>query len=234
MPGRQSVVSQLSWSGQNWVVAGEPSAQAALHTAWDLLSLPPPQLRVLPVAEVLVVLPRSRAPVREVYLDRCRADGVSVVLRPSGGGAVVLAPGMVTLSALAPLWADRSVDRLFAHFCGWLSEGLRHCGVQGLSQMGVSDLCIGRRKVAGSSLRLLRSAVLFQASILVDCSLELIARYLPYPSRAPEYRHGRDHQDFLTTLRQQGYLLETEALVSSLYAAFSQALEALGGIGNSG
>ncbi|MGQ9494990.1 MAG: lipoate--protein ligase family protein [Thermoanaerobaculaceae bacterium] len=221
---RHPVVTPLSPWGQDWVVLGAPSAQAALHTAWDLLALSPPQLRVAPVAEVVVVLPRSRDPGREVYLERCQADGVRVVLRPSGGGAVVLAPGMVTVSALVPLSGDRSVDRLFARFCGWLAEGLRRCGVKGLSQMGVSDLCIGRRKLAGSSLRLLRSAVLFQASILVDCSLELIARYLPYPSRAPDYRQGRDHRTFLTTLRQEGYPLEPSDVVRSLYAVFSRAL----------
>lgn len=231
---RHPVVTQLSSCPQDWVVVGAPSAQAALHTAWDLLVLSPPQLRVAPVAEVVVVLPRSREPGREVYLERCRADRVSVVLRPSGGGAVVLAPGMVTLSALAPLSGDRRVDRLFARFCGWLSEGLGRCGVKGLSQKGVSDLCIGRRKLAGTSLRLLRSAILFQASILVDCSLELIARYLPYPSRAPDYRQGRDHRDFLTTLRQEGYLLEPSAVVSALYAVFSRALSWVGGTGESG
>lgn len=224
LPVPDPVVTQLSPLGQNWLIAGEPTAEAAFHTAWDLLSLPPPQLKVATVGEVMVVLPRSREPEREVYLERCRADKVSVVLRPSGGGAVVLAPGMVTLSALASLSGDRNVDRLFARFCGWLADGLRLCGVQGLRQMGVSDLCIGNRKLAGTSLRLLRSAVLFQASILVDCSLAVISRYLPYPSRAPDYRQGRDHRHFLTTLKQEGYHLKPSNLLGSLFSVFSGAL----------
>lgn len=215
--------------GERWLVCGQASSELAAHLAWDLLELPPPQVRALVVQQLAVVLPYSRQPQREVHLDRCAADGVPVVRRPSGGGAVLLAPGMVTLSALAPLTGNRSVERLFARFCGWLADGLAACGVEGLGMQGVSDLCLGDRKVVGTALRLLQNRVLFQASVLVDASLELIERYLPYPSRAPAYRGGRSHSQFLTTLVAAGYALSCGQVAEAVAARFARALASGGG-----
>lgn len=214
---------------EHWLVGGQASPELAAHLAWDLLELSPPQVRVLAVQQLAVVLPYSRQPQREVYLERCAADGVPVVRRPSGGGAVLLAPGVVTLSALAPLTGSRSVEKLFARFCGWLTDGLAACGVAGLSMQGVSDLCLGDRKVVGTALRLLRDRVLFQASVLVDASLELIERYLPYPSRAPAYRAGRSHSQFLTTLAAAGYAVSCGQVAEALAARFVRALASEGG-----
>lgn len=217
--------------GEEWVVLGEPPLELAQHAAWDLLALPAPQVRALPVTHVAVVLPRSRKPHREVYLERCERDHVPVVRRPSGGGAVVLAPGVVTVSALAPLSGPRSTSQVFAGFCSLVAQALQRLGVPMLELRGVSDLCLGDRKVAGSSLRLLFNTVLFQASVLVDADLSLLERYLPFPSRAPDYRQGRPHRDFVITLAQAGFPLKVEAVAASLQQVFRAALASGGGSG---
>jgi len=206
--------------GAPYLVTGVTDPELPLHLGWDLLHASPPQVRALPVRCTAVVLPYSRDPEREVYLERCQEDGVPVVRRPSGGGAVVLAPGIVTLSALLPLDRTRSAERLFARCCAFVVEALASCGVQGLGVAGVSDVCLGERKVAGTSLRLAKDSALFQASVLVDCDTDLFERYLPYPSRAPDYRRGRPHREFVTTLRQAGYRLGCERLAAALEASF--------------
>jgi lipoate-protein ligase A len=131
---------------------------------------------------------------------------------------------MVTLSALAPLALGRQVDRLFNFFCSWVVKGLQLLGVRELSLEGVSDLCVAERKVVGTALRLLRDKVLFQASVLVDPPLALLPRYLPYPSRAPAYRKGRSHLDFVTSLKELGYTLTPQGVAEGLSFAFHRAL----------
>lgn len=217
--------------GEDWVVLGEPPLELAKHAAWDLLTLPAPQVRALPATQVAVVLPRSREPHREVYLERCERDHVPVVRRPSGGGAVVLAPGVVTVSVLAPLSGPRNSSQLFARFCGLVAQALQQLGVPRLELRGVSDLCLGDRKVVGSSLRLLLDTVLFQASVLVDADLSLLEHYLPFPSRAPDYRQGRSHRHFVTTLAQAGFPVKPEAVAAALEHEFRQALASGGGSG---
>ncbi len=200
-----------------------PSPHALALAGADLPSLDPPVVRVSPAHEVMVVLPRSRRAEAEVHLANCERDGVPVVFRPSGGGAVVLSPGVVAMSLLAP--RDDSgpfPDPHFARFGSLVSSALAACGVTGITQKGVSDLCLGERKLAGSALRLWRGRVLYQVSVLVNPDLSLMDRYLPMPSRQPAYRRSRPHREFLTTLREAGIDCSPEEVATALRRIFEQ------------
>lgn len=196
-----------------------PSAHALSIAGVDLPAALPPVVRVEPVREVVVVLSRSREATREIRLDRCRADGVVVLVRPSGGGAVVLAPGAVAASVLAASNAETQLPQpYFAAFGAAVSRSLAACGAPDVTARGVSDLCLGDRKVAGSALRLWRGRALYQVAVLVDMDVGLIERYLPPPSRQPEYRRGRAHGEFVITLRAAGCPARAEEVAAALAA----------------
>lgn len=194
-----------------------PTARALALAGVDLLEVAPPVIRVDDVRETVVVLSRSRDPGREVFLEHCEDDGVPVVVRPSGGGAVVLAPGTVTASIVLPTGGtERFPEPHFRRLCGAVAEGLSGCGVRGVSMRGVSDLCLSDRKIAGSSLRLWRGRLLFQIAVLVDSDIGLLERYLRHPSREPAYRRGRSHRDFVTSLREAGFSVTVAEVVGAL------------------
>ena len=197
-----------------------PSAHALALAGLPVAAAQPPRVEALIASEVVVVISRSRDPAREVHLAACRRDLVPVVQRPSGGGAVVLAPGVVVASALH-VAAHESVfpDPYFASFCAATAGALRSCGVDGVTRRGVSDLCLDDRKIAGTSLRLWRRRVLFQVSILVDPDLSLLDRYLAEPTRAPAYRAGRRHREFVTSLREAGCRVARATVAAALQAA---------------
>jgi len=209
------------------VIAHEPppSAHALSLAGVDLPAATPPQLRVEAVRETVVVLSRSRTVSREVHVDRCRRDGVPIVVRPSGGGAVVLFPGVVAASALASATATPAFpEPHFRRFCGAVAGCLAGYGIGPVLQRGVSDLCVGDRKLAGSSLRVLPGKVLFQISVLVETDHAAVERYLPPPSREPDYRQGRSHREFLTSLREAGATVAIERLVADLTEALANEL----------
>jgi lipoate---protein ligase len=205
------------------VELGGASEHARSLAGVDLVAAAPPVLRVEEAREVVVVLSRSRDPAREVDLERCRADAVPVLVRPSGGGAVVLAPGVLAASLLAGSTAGGLFpDPYFRRFSTALARALADCGVAGVVQRGVSDLCLGERKIAGSSLRLWRGRALYQVSLLVRPDLDLLPRYLREPGRAPAYRRGRPHLEFVTSLREAGFsasLADVAAAVRAHLAA---------------
>ncbi|MCU0292733.1 MAG: hypothetical protein MUF10_12220 [Thermoanaerobaculaceae bacterium] len=208
-----------------WLIC-EPSAHAQALAGLDLFASAVPALRVLPARECVVVVSRSRQPEREVHLDRCAADGVPVVIRPSGGGAVVLAPGALTASIVASQSGGTALpEREFRRFCGKVVRALEACGVPDVVMRGVSDLCLGDRKIAGTSLRLWRGLVLFQVSLLIDMDLHLLERYLPMPSRQPEYRQGRTHRAFVTSLREAGCQVREEDVAAALEGKLAPEIE---------
>jgi lipoate-protein ligase A len=197
-----------------------PSAHALALAGVPLADGRPPLVAALVAGEVVVVVSRSRDAGREVRLDACRRDGIPVVQRPSGGGAVVLAPGVAVASALHAADVDRLLpDRYFAHFCAAVAGALTACGVVGVARRGTSDLALGDRKVAGTSLRVWRGRVLFQASVLVDPDLSLLERYLEEPWLAPAYRGGRRHRDFVTSLAAAGHAVAADTVAAAMAAA---------------
>ncbi len=150
---------------------------------------------------VQVVMGRGSAAELELHLDTIASDNVPIYRRKGGGCSVVLDPGNVVVAATLPVPGLGSTKWYFDRCTNWLIEGLRNLGVQGVQQNGISDLVIGDRKIAGSALYRMKGLLYFSCSLLVAPDISLIPRYLKHPPREPEYRRGRTHTDFVTSLR---------------------------------
>jgi lipoate-protein ligase A len=87
----------------------------------------------------------------------------------------------------------------------WIVEALHRLSVRDVQPAGISDLAIRNRKIVGTSIYRTRLVLFYQASLLVANDLAPFTRYLAMPSRAPEYRRGRTHEEFCTTLAREGY-----------------------------
>lgn len=144
-------------------------------------------------------------PERDVDIALCAATDVPVYRRKGGGGAVILSPGCLIITAcydgsrkaFATQWIHPIAEAIVA--------ALHRLGVEGARVRGLGDVAIGERKILGSSLYANRNVALYQGSLLVDSDLDLIPQYLPYPSKEPDYRRGRNHLDFVTSLARAGY-----------------------------
>ena len=81
---------------------------------------------------------------------------------------------------------------------------------------GISDLAIGEKKILGTSIYRTRLVLFYQASLLVSNDISIFTRYLAMPTRVPEYRRGRSHEDFCTTLAREGYTFSVQDVMDSL------------------
>jgi lipoate-protein ligase A len=161
-----------------------------------------PILRIWEPETLAVVLGASSRWREDVRVEACRADGVAIARRSSGGGTVVIGPGTLNLTVVLPQDAAPglgAVDTAHAFVLGRIAEALRARG-PAVEVLGLGDLTIDRRKFSGSAQRRLRTHFLVHATILYRFPLELVARYTRIPSRQPAYRAGRAHDDFLTNL----------------------------------
>jgi len=163
----------------------------------------------------------------EIFADRCAADGVAVAARRGGGGTVVLAPGTLVIVAVGERLGGREGARdIFGRVHAGVAAALRAAGAGGVDHAGVSDLAVGGRKILGSSLYLGSRPPLFyyQASLLVSCDLGLLDRYLRHPPREPEYRQGRGHSQFCTTLRGLGVQIDIGELAELIESELKNCL----------
>jgi len=160
------------------------------------------RVRVYRFPYTAVVVGRGSRPALELRQEACHADGMKILRRRGGGCAVVLDPGNVIVSTAVTAPGLRIADH-FETLSNWLIAGLARAGVADVVQRDISDLCIGDYKVAGACMYRARNLVFYSASVLVDPDITLMERYLHHPPREPEYRRGRPHAQFVTSLRER-------------------------------
>jgi lipoate-protein ligase A len=186
-----SVAENLALDEALLVEARESTAPATVVRTWM-------------AREPAVVLGSSSRGIDEVDLDACRAAGVPVLRRPSGGLSVVVGPGCLMWTVVAA-WPDSApaIDAIHAAVLDPLRDALRAAGRE-VVRCGSSDLAIeahgGLRKVSGNALRVSRGIVLYHGTLLDAFDVALVARVLRHPPREPGYRAGRDHAAFLANL----------------------------------
>jgi lipoate-protein ligase A len=162
----------------------------------------PPVVRLWELPEPAVVLGASSRLHEDVDVAACRADGVPIARRSSGGGTVLIGPGTLNATVVLPLDAAPSlaaVDVAQRSVLECLARALRAQGLP-VRVLGSGDLTMDDRKVAGSAQRRLRRHFLIHTTILYNLDLGRIDRYLALPRRQPEYRRNRSHGEFVRNL----------------------------------
>lgn len=157
-------------------------------------------LRIWESASPFVVLGLSNRLSREVDATACERAGVPILRRVSGGGTVVQGPGCLSYALTlripdsGPL-ATITGTNLFVmetHRAALAELFQRPVSVQ-----GHTDLETGGRKFSGNAQRRGRQALLFHGTILYAADLGLIDRLLRHPSREPDWRGRRTHDQFI-------------------------------------
>lgn len=154
--------------------------------------------------EVCCVL-GAGTPATDVDLALCTATDVPAYRRKGGGGAVVLAPGTLIITAAYDATLKPFATQWIGPIAEAISRAVASLGLGDVRVRGLGDVAIGQRKILGSSLYANRKVALYQGSLLVETDLSLIPKYLPHPSKEPDYRRGREHLDFVTSLAREGY-----------------------------
>jgi lipoate-protein ligase A len=185
-------------------VAENLALDEALLLEASATSTPTTVVRTWMAHEPAVVLGSSSRVAEEVDLDACRAAGVAVLRRPSGGLSVVLGPGCLMWAVVIPCPEPTPTiaaihDAVLDPLCAALRAGGKD-----VVRRGSSDLVIraddSLRKVSGNALRVSRGVVLYHGTLLDEFDLDLVGRVLRHPPREPGYRGGRTHADFLANL----------------------------------
>jgi lipoate-protein ligase A len=175
-----------------------------------------PVFRTYEPSETCAVLGAGGKPETDLLLENLAADGIAVHRRRGGGGTVVLAHGQVVLALVTEVDSPFHNREYARRINEWFIEALSRLGVERVSHRGISDLAIGEKKILGTSLYRRRLILFYQGSLLVSGDLSLFTRYLAMPTRVPDYRAGRGHEEFCTTLAKEGHALGARSVIAAL------------------
>jgi len=162
-----------------------------------------------------IVLGCSDKPERAVYADVCKKMGIGVLKRVTGGCAVVQSQGVLNYTLTIPDTRRLDIHRVFGLGSELIINALTQFGIEA-HHRGISDVAVGDLKISGNAQARKWKSVLLHGTILVDIDYELLEKILRHPEREPDYRKGRSHREFITTLRDLG--------VTASFAEIEQAL----------
>ncbi len=163
----------------------------------------------------------------EVDTQACAKQGIDVVRRITGGGAV-FHQAEVTYSIIIPethpLYRQRVLDS-YELICQGIIDGLRVLGVQ--AQFApINDIVVDNRKVSGNAQTRKLGCILQHGTILLDVDVELMFSLLRVPS---EKAKGKLIEDVKARVRGLGQILGREVsfgeTVEALKRGFQNALD---------
>ena len=172
-----------------------------------------------------IVLGRACNAESSLHIETILNDKIDILRRPSGGEAVLLSPKMLVFSASKRLPDGASTKQIFSDINRSIIYHLACMGVKDLHSRGISDISIGDRKIIGSSMYLNHGTIFYHAVLNILEDISLISRYLKHPSREPDYRMGRNHDEFVTSLFKEGYRLDFADLEEQISLALKNVFQ---------
>jgi len=178
--------------------------------------------------ETFIVIGASNKPEDSLNEENILAGNIPVYKRPSGGQAVVLTPNTIVIAMLKNETGIKSPKAFFQFVNSRVIAALEKVGVKQLSQKGISDIAIGEKKILGSSIYRNKEKNFYHAVLNISEDAEVFEHYLKHPVKEPDYRKGRSHRDFVTSLKAEGYTINTEEIINMI----AHMLGSKGGAGN--
>lgn len=139
----------------------------------------------------------------EVNEEACRANGIPILRRSTGGGTVLQGPGCLNYALVLRIGKRKGFDGIRQTnmtLMQRMAKTIGHLLGNPVDVNGSTDLTLGGLKFSGNAQRRKRKCLLFHGTILYDFNIAIIERYLPIPPRQPAYRKHRSHRDFLTNI----------------------------------
>ncbi len=151
-------------------------------------------------------------------------DNITVMKRRTGGQTVMLTPNNLIISAVI---TDESVMKpkdVFNNFNDIIIGAIEKDHNEKFSTRGISDIALGDKKIMGSSMYRGKGKLFYHAVLNYNEPPATFQKYLKHPSIEPDYRKGRMHDEFVTTLVNTGYSKSMLHLKNELTESLSKIL----------
>lgn len=192
----------------------------------DLLKKKSNQFLIWVPDKVYIVLGASNNQADALNLENVTRDNITVLKRPSGGQTVILTPNNIIIAAV--FFDNKTIHpkEIFQQINKLIISTIEKTGMNNLLMMGISDIAISGKKILGSAIYRSKDALLYHAVLNISEPVVTFEKYLKYPTKEPDYRMGRSHSEFVTSLKEKGYTKSYHHLINALSLTFERSFGA--------
>jgi len=185
-----------------------------------------PIIRIWEQENTALVIGRSQEIIRETNYQQCINDEIPIVRRCSAGGTVIQKRGSINFVFSFPTkWHPdlKDVKKSFYHFASIIIQALKTQNI--ISQYRLlSDITTNDgKKLSGNAQARNPTTVMHHGTLLVTSCHNEMTKYLAHPSKEPEYRKARLHENFVTSIEELGLKMDKELLGTSIKDQFKDA-----------
>ncbi|SMO92443.1 lipoate--protein ligase [Melghirimyces algeriensis] len=155
------------------------------------------------INEPSIIIGRNQNTVEEIHVDTCREQGIHVVRRLSGGGAVYHDKGNLNFSFITKDDGDSFLN--FRKFTDPVIKALHRLGVNA-ELTGRNDIQVGEKKISGNAQFTTKGRMFSHGTLMFDVDLERVADVLKvkeekFQSKSTKSIRSRvaNIRDFMTT-----------------------------------
>jgi len=163
----------------------------------------------------------------EIDLDYCRSQGLPVIRRGQGGGAVYLDSNQVFYQLVAhedsPV-IPKDVGELFRKCLAATVHVYRSLGLPA-EYKPLNDVVVGGRKISGNGAGKIGKAVILVGNIILDFDYDMMARVLKVPDEKFRDKMAKSMREWVTSLKRElGYVPPVEKVKELIVEGFEKAL----------
>lgn len=159
------------------------------------------------VVSPTVIFGRHQVMEAEVNIEFCRAKGIAMYRRKSGGGCVYADEGNLMMSLISP---NTHSEVVFQSFLDRVSDVLRDCGFDAVKSEH-NDIMVSGYKVSGNACYALPTGTIVHGTLLVNVDFDALQQAIT-PSVEKLAKHGvksvRQRVANLTTLHPIPYTID--------------------------
>jgi lipoate---protein ligase len=225
-------ISYKSNSMETWRLLDTGARSAAENMAMDEVLLEwksaetiPNTLRFLQFSNPTVLVGHHQSVEEEVRLGYCRAHGIEINRRLTGGGALYWGKNElgweIYISKKDPR-IPSGLEDLYRKMGEAAALGFRHLGVRAYFRPK-NDIEIQGRKISGTGGTELSGAILFQGTVLVDVDVDEMLRSLRIPTEKLQDKEIESVKERVTCLKWElGRTPSIQAVKASLTKGFEE------------
>lgn len=148
-----------------------------------------------------IILSKKNKYENSVFTDHLSKHKIEIVVRPSGGEPVLISPKMIMISIIIVSSNLEQSENYFDLINKLILICLHKFLINEACMRGISDICLGEKKILGSSIYRKKNKLLYHALLNYEENVRIIDYLLRHPVREPKYRKGRRHLDFITSIK---------------------------------